>query len=1652
MSNLLKSTKWLLTLLVIVGLLAPPVGASAQQRMAPTYTFTVNNPGSGYDANPGDGVCETVEGVCSLRAAVDEANASEGADVIVFDPSITNITLTRQIVLEGEQGITIKGDRGVTLYWNGYPFPNEGVLEIWSDNNVIQGLTIAGSGMGMSCVKVTGDGNLLGVNINEATNHYLEQNTFMDCSGNGVYLFWGAHNQVTGNTIVNNGDNGILVYHADENIIGSYAGLLGYDYQMNHIYGNEEYGVEVISGVDNYIAGNFIGLEDDGNHRGGVYIRDAESLNNTLYSNVIREHNATGILIHAAQGTRIKANTIVSNTHGVFLGNGATQTLIGNDGTGTAENTRNVIAGNVTGIRITGGATAQTVIAGNYIGTDATGTLTQSNTNGIVIEYASNNRIGGPTALERNLISGNVETGISIESAAAQNVIINNYIGTDVTGALALPNQRNGITINGDNNRVGGATSTERNLISGNGQVGVAVGGDGNEIVGNYVGVDVTGDGSLGNGRAGIYVSGDDNSIGSVTGGGNRVAYNPDGGILVETGSGNAVRGNAVFDNGLLGLDLLPFGVTPNDPGDADPGSNALQNYPELSLVVSSGNTRILGSLNSTPATAFTLDFYASDNCDDSGHGEGQTYIGTASVTTNNQGDAGFYVTFPEVPVGRAIVATATDPDGNTSEFSQCSLAVASPPATGAYEVNSTADVVDDDTGDAACDTGNTVGSDPECTLRAAIQQANASPGADLIIVPAGTYTITITGNDNAAAMGDFDITDDVSLVGAGAATTFIDGGGVERVFHMDPSDAGIHVTLSGVTVQGGSSTGSGAGIYNRGVLTLTQSVVRYNQETLNGGGLYNGIYGVLRLVDSTIYSNTANNGAGLHTWGLVTTTNTTFSQNQAESSGGGIYVDYGQAWLYNVTLTENVADSDGDGGDGGGIVADSGVTVTVQNSILAGNDDNSHNDYPYGYPDCVGVFASGGYNFIADSANRTGCTGFANGAPLYDTVGGAYLGGGGLYFVYPVYLGPLQNNGGPTPTHMPNPPQLDTPTVVDRGNPLAPGSAITTCATTDQRGLPRPIDGDDDGTARCDKGAVEFFLPNLTINNSVITESMTAIFTVTLYPAAPFTVTVPYVTGDETALSGSDYVTTSGTLTFAPGETGHVIAVTTLSDALDEADETFTLALGDPENATLGGAVGACTLLDDDPLPTLSLNDISVTEGDSGSVNAIFTVTLSAASGREVQVGYATADGTATAAQDYIEAADGVIFAAGELTQTITVTVLGDAANEADETFTVTLSAPLNALIGDGEGIGTILNDDPLPLVSVDSVTVTEGQSGPTEAVFTVSLSEASGREVQVAYATVDGTATAGSDYTAISGTLTFAAGQASQPLTVTVSGDTLEEPDETFSLTLSSPVNAGLGTATGVGAIADDDVTPSLSINDVSVTEGDSGATQAVFTVSLSIPAQQGVQVDYATADDTATAGEDYVAITGTLDFPVGVTTLPLTVTVLGDTLGEADETFSVILSHPVNARIVPGAGDGEGVGTILNDDIIPTLSINNASVTEGSSGITTTLIFTVTLSEAIAQPVTVTYATSDGTATAGADYVAGSGVLTFAPGVTAQTIPVTLLGDTDDEANETFTLTLSAPVNATLADAAGVGTIVDDDGPVTEEFYIFLSLVLR
>ncbi len=414
------------------------------------------------------------------------------------------------------------------------------------------------------------------------------------------------------------------------------------------------------------------------------------------------------------------------------------------------------------------------------------------------------------------------------------------------------------------------------------------------------------------------------------------------------------------------------------------------------------------------------------------------------------------------------------------------------------FTVNSTADAVDANPGDGVC-----AAASGQCTLRAAIMEANDLSGADTITLPAGTYTLTIagTGQDDAvAATGDLDIKDDVTINGAGAAAAVIDGGGIDRIFAIWNGRA---VTISGVAIRNGNAgTRSGGGIANRGVLVMNDSSVTANRSLTNcGGGIYSfggegttatirsttisgnsavcaggignqGQFGVVTIIDSTISDNTATggngggftnhgsavitgstisnntttiNGGGI--WaslfsGALILTNTTVSGNSARGEGGGIYVSADGAFAagaFSSTIAFNTADSDGDGIGGGGGIANAGPAVDLEHTIIGRNADPGSPSAP----DCGGALSSQGHNLIQNPT----CP-----------ISGAFING------QDPLLGPLADNGGPTMTHALLP-----------GSPAIDAGDNANCPATDQRGYGRPADGDPpQADTVCDIGAYE--------------------------------------------------------------------------------------------------------------------------------------------------------------------------------------------------------------------------------------------------------------------------------------------------------------------------------------------------------------------------------------------------------------------------------------------------------------------------------------------------------------------------------------------------------------------------------------------------
>lgn len=350
-------------------------------------------------------------------------------------------------------------------------------------------------------------------------------------------------------------------------------------------------------------------------------------------------------------------------------------------------------------------------------------------------------------------------------------------------------------------------------------------------------------------------------------------------------------------------------------------------------------------------------------------------------------------------------------------------------------------------------------------------------------------------------------------------------------------------------------------------------------------------------------------------------------------------------------------------------------------------------------------------------------------------------------------------------------------------------------------------------------------------------------------------------------------------------------------------------------------------------------------------------------------------------------------------------------------------------------EGSRMTILYDTTPGVSIADATVVEGDSGTSYVDVVVTLSAVAPQDVSVAYATANGSArTTGADYVATSGTLTFLPGETQKTIRVAINGDTRIEADETFTVQLSNVVNAAVDRLAAIVTIRNDDVPPSVSVDDIRVMEGTGGTTTATFTIQLNAPRATGVSVRYVTLERTATPRDgDYRTATGTVSIPAGQTSVTVPVTVTADSRFEADETFAFRIVSATDVQISRPIA----TCTIVNDDAapIPALSVGDVRLAEGDAA-QKMFSFLVSLSEPSATTVTVGFRTVDGTAVAGRDYVGTTGSLVFSPGMTKRSITVWVTGDTELETNEQFSIQLEAPSAATLGRATATGTILNDD----------------
>jgi len=508
--------------------------------------------------------------------------------------------------------------------------------------------------------------------------------------------------------------------------------------------------------------------------------------------------------------------------------------------------------------------------------------------------------------------------------------------------------------------------------------------------------------------------------------------------------------------------------------------------------------------------------------------------------------------------------------------------------------------------------------------------------------------------------------------------------------------------------------------------------------------------------------------------------------------------------------------------------------------------------------------------------------------------------------------------------------------------------------------------------------------------------------------------------------------------ITIPAGQSSVMINVIAQDDNKVEMDKQATLSIRKSKNYQIADNAGSASVtVADDEIRTLSINDVTIREGNDGVRLATFTVTLSAASSEDITVDLGTVDGTAIAGLDYNALAPATItFASGQTKVKVAVEVLGDLIDEDNQTFFVNLSNAVNAVIADAQGIGTIKDDDAAPNIRIGDVSVIEGD----QAQFEVRLSAASERIITVDASTFSagsrtGVAVADLDYTARTTTITFNPGETSAFVIVDTLADGDAEVNELFAVKLRNASNARIRDAIGLGAIVDS-AAPSITISDAQIDEPVNGTANLTFEVTLSEPAATPITVKY-TVPPGLGAGKAGIfdikpILVGTVTFEAGQTTRTIDVLVKSDELDEADETVTVTLLSS-NLGIIT---DAQGVGVIIDDDQTPTLAVNDMEIIEGNGGRKFAVV-TVTLSSASGREITVDVETADDTATAGEDYApVVVTTLTFLPGQTSKRLLIPILGDRIIEADETFSVNLSNANNATITDAQGIVAIHDND----------------
>ena len=657
---------------------------------------------------------------------------------------------------------------------------SDGIVIASSANNTIGGTTA-------SLRNVISGNNGDGIEISNAAG-------VGPASGNvvlGNYIGTNA----AGTAALANGSDGIRIStNANSNTIGGTTAGAG-----NVISGNGSVGVEInVNSSGNFVQGNFIGTNAPGtaaisNASVGIYLLNVANTTiggtSAAARNVISGNTFHGIQLDGSTtGTQIQGNYIGLNKDGnASIGIQDVGISINNQNPGSTSN--NTIGGTAAG--------ARNVISGNE-------------QNGVqIIRFTS--------------------------SAVSNNVVEGNYIGTDAGGTVDLGNGQFGVALTGGvtNNRIGGTSTASRNVISGNQDAGVYLadsGTTGNVVQGNYVGLTAGGAAALGNGNDGVRIISDagSNTIGgTAAGAGNVIAFNGQDGIALRAtaGTGNAIQNNSVHSNGQLGIDLSDNGVTLNDAADTDTGPNNLQNFPVLTSTGLAGTTlEVQGTLTSAANATYTVEFFANSSADSSGFGEGQTFLGRlTNVTTNGSGVATFTFTQTSSPVslGQVITATATNSSNNTSEFSATST-VLDPNDAPVNTVPGAQSTPEDTAKVFSSGNGNLI----------AISDVDAGTNAVQVTLTGTNGTITLNGTSGLTfSVGDG--TSDATMTFTGTITTI--NARLNGLSFAPTDNFNGTATLQIVTNDQGN-TGSGGALSDTDTVNITVSAVTDPPVAVNDG------------------------------------------------------------------------------------------------------------------------------------------------------------------------------------------------------------------------------------------------------------------------------------------------------------------------------------------------------------------------------------------------------------------------------------------------------------------------------------------------------------------------------------------------------------------------------------------------------------------------------------------------------------------------------------------------------------------------------------------------------------------------------------------------------------------------------------------------